>query len=325
MPLPLILGIGAVVAGVTGVGAGISGAVKMKDAKDTIEVAQFRHKENENRFKEEEKKTNQDMDQLGKLELEITKSFGNFADLFEKIKNRPTFQEYSKNGVILPKYNGEELKKVSIGAGVLLGSLGGAGTGAAGAFAASGATASGVAATNAVLATLGGGSIAAGSGGMALGTAILGASTLGVGLLVGGIIFNATGGKLSEKADEAWSQMKEAEEKINKICDYLTELRNASRRYYDSLSKVNEMYQFYLFNLRQMVEVFDHCDWNEFTEREKLITENTVLIVGLLYNMCKVELVKKSSEKDGINSVNTQDINSSINNANVMMKEKFNC
>ena len=343
MPLPLILGIGAVVAGVTGVGAGISGAVKMKGAKDTIEVAQFRHKENENRFKEEEKKTNQDMDKLGKLELEITKSFGNFADLFEKIKNRPTFQEYSKNGVILPKYNGEELKKVSIGAGVLLGSLGGAGMGTAGAFAASGATTaavmalgtastgtaisslSGAAATNAILAALGGGSIAAGGGGMALGTAILGASTLGVGLLVGGIIFNATGGKLSEKADEAWAQMKEAEEKINKICDYLTELRNASLRYYDCLSNVNEMYQFYLFNLRQMVEVFDHCDWNEFTEKEKLITENTVLIVGLLYNMCKIELVKKSSEKDGINSVNTQDINSSINNANVMMKEKFNC
>ena len=52
---------------------------------------------------------------------------------------------------------------------------------------------------------------------MALGTIFLGASNLGVGLLVGGSIFNVTGGKSSEKADEAWEQMEEAEGKINEI------------------------------------------------------------------------------------------------------------
>ena len=48
---------------------------------------------------------------------------------------------------------------------------------------------------------------------MAAGAAALGAATLGVGLLVGGIIFSFTGGKLSDKADEAWAQMKKAEGK----------------------------------------------------------------------------------------------------------------
>ena len=67
---------------------------------------------------------------------------------------------------------------------------------------------------------------------MALGTTILGASTLGVGLLVGGLFFNVTGGKLSEKADEAWEQMEEAERKINEICAYLGELCAASEKYY---------------------------------------------------------------------------------------------
>lgn len=43
---------------------------------------------------------------------------------------------------------------------------------------------------------------------MALGSTILGATTLGVGLLVGGVIFSVTGSKLSDKADEAHSQMK---------------------------------------------------------------------------------------------------------------------
>ena len=177
----------------------------------------------------------------------------------------------------------------------------------------------GAALTKATLAALGGGAQAVGGGGMT----ILGASTLGVGLLVGGIIFNVTGGKLSEKADEAWEQMEEAEEKINEICAYLGELRAASEKYYECLYKVNNMYQFYLFNLRQIVEVQGNCDWNDFTPREKMMTENTVLIVGLLYNMCKVEFVKKSTQENGINSVNTKAIDSSIDNANVMMKEKF--
>ena len=37
MPLPLILGIGAAV---VGVGSGIRGAVKMKEANDTMQIAQ---------------------------------------------------------------------------------------------------------------------------------------------------------------------------------------------------------------------------------------------------------------------------------------------
>ena len=39
MPLPLILEVGAIAAGVTGVGSGIHGAVKMKEANDTMEKA----------------------------------------------------------------------------------------------------------------------------------------------------------------------------------------------------------------------------------------------------------------------------------------------
>ncbi len=91
-------------------------------------------------------------------------------------------------------------------------------------------------------AAIAGGFAAAGGGGIAVGTTILGATTLGVGLLVGGVIFSFTGGKLSDKADEAWSQMKKAEEKINKICEYLLDLRNTSNKYNDTLSSANEIY-----------------------------------------------------------------------------------
>lgn len=341
MPLPIILGIGAAIAGAAGIGTGIHGAVKMKEANDTMESAKRRHDSNIERFEKENKTTSTDMDKLGKLELEILHSFSSFSDVFEKIKNRPTFENYSKNGITLPKYDGEKLKEVSVGAGVLLGGLGGAGLGAAGGFAAAGATTaavmalgtastgtaiaslSGAALTNATLAALGGGAIAAGGGGIALGTTILGATTLGVGLLVGGVIFNFTGGKLSDKADEAWSQMKKAEKQINIICDYLINLRDTSNRYYETLSKVNEIYQKHLNGLTSIVTMLGHNDWNTFTSEEKKLTENTVLLVGLLYNMCKVELVLKAEKEGDMNTINTAEVDASIKKADSILVDKF--
>lgn len=140
MPLPLILGAAAAIASLTGVGAGVHGAAKMKEANDTMKSANSRHKRNQARFEDQSKRTNTDMDELGSLELNILKSFEDFSNVFEKIQNRPEFKEYRKNGVDLPKYNREELKKVSVGAGVLLGGTGGMALGTVGGFAAAGAT-----------------------------------------------------------------------------------------------------------------------------------------------------------------------------------------
>lgn len=339
--IPVALKGAAVVAGATGVGTAVHGAKKMKDANDTMEFAKNRHERNMAKFEKENETTTKDMDKLGKLELEILHNFSEFSDIFEQIKNRPTFETYSKNGVVLPQYDGERIKEVSVGAGVLLGGLGGAGLGAAGGFAAAGATTaavmalgtastgtaiaslSGAAATNATLALLGGGTLALGGGGMAAGAAALSAATLGVGLLVGGIIFNFTGGKLSDKADEAYSQMKKAEEKINTICNYLVDLRSTSNKYYETLSKVNAVYQNHLNGLKSIVTILGHTDWNTFTMNEKKLTENTVLLVGLLYNMCKVEIVLKSGNENDINTINKVAVEKSINNANAVLSDKF--
>lgn len=339
--IPVALKGAAVVAGATGVGAAAHGAKKMKDANDTMKAAQSRHERNMVRLEKENGTTSKDMDKLGMLELEILHSFSEFSDVFEQIKNRPTFETYSKNGVTLPKYDGEKIKEVSVGAGVLLGGLGGAGLGAAGGFAAAGATTaavmalgtastgtaiaslSGVAATNATLALLGGGTLAAGGGGMVAGAAALGAATLGVGLLVGGIIFSFTGGKLSDKADEAWEQMKKAEDKINTICNYLIDLHSTSNKYYEALFKANVIYERHLKKLKNTVTKLEHTDWNTFTSEEKKLTENTVLLVGLLYNMCKVELVLKSENENDINTINKAAVEASINNANDVLEDKF--
>lgn len=335
--IPVALKGAAVVAGAAGVGGAVNGAKKMKDANDTMESAKHCHERNVEKFEKENETTSEEMDKLGKLELEILHSFGEFSEVFEQIKNKPKFENYTKNGVTLPQYDGEKLKEVSVGAGVLLGGLGGAGLGAASGFAAAGATTaavmalgtastgtaiaslSGAAATNATLALLGGGTIAAGGGGIAAGTAALGAATLGVGLLVGGVIFNFTGSKLSDKADEAWDQMKKAESKINKICSYLKELRETSNNYLEILTRVNNIYQEHLKKLKNIVNLLGHKDWNTFSMEEKKITENTVLLVGLLYNMCKVELVLKGETNDDMNRINKEAVEESIENAHTVL------
>ena len=339
MPLPLILGAAAAIAGTTGVGTAIHGLAKMKEANDTMSTAKLSHEQNVRRFESVNAEANATMDELGKLELGILHDFEAFSDLMEQIQNRPEFKSYSKDGVELPQYNREKLKEVAVGAGVLLGGLGGAAVGTAGGFAAAGAataavmalgtastgtaiaTLSGAALTNATLAALGGGAIAAGGGGIALGTTILGATTLGVGFLVGGVIFNFTGETLSNKANEALAQMKKAEQEIDRICLYLRDLTDLAKNYLNALTAVKGKYEEVFSYLSYVVYKQERTDWNQFSESEKLAVQNEVLLVGLLYKMCQVQLVRQTGGENNINQLNTDDVQQAVEDSRQVMRE----
>lgn len=339
MPIPFIIGGIAAIAGALGVGSGIHGGMKMKEANDTMRWAKEKQEKAISKFKSKNASTTKLMDDIGKQELQILDNFKKFSDLIERIQGRPDFKSYSRDGVELPKFEAEDLKEVAVGAGVLLGGLGGAAAGTAGGFAGAGAATaavmavgtastgtalsslSGAALTNATLAALGGGSLAAGGGGMALGTAVLGGATLGVGLLVGGIIFNATGSHLSDKADEAYKQAQETERKVNKIVKYLNELSSAAQPFKDSLTRVEGEYKKRYSSLYNTVEYRKKTNWSDFTDEEKLTTENLVLLVGLLYKMCRVNLVIKSTSNKETNKVNHEDINSAVHDASVILDD----
>ena len=328
MPLPFILGGIAAAAAVAGVGSGIKGGMKMKDANDTMESAKRMQKRAINKFEENNKKTTKQMDSVGKAELSILSSFEKFADLMENIHGRPKFEKYSKEDIKLPEYTAEELREVSVKAGIVMGSLGGAAAGTAGGIAAAGATTGaalaslgGGAATDVALVALGGSALAAGGGGMALGTAVLGGATLGVGLLVGGMIFNVTGSKLSEKADEAYYQARETEKKVDEIVGYLKELYESAKSFEDCLKEVKEQYQKRMDIMKVVVYVQKKVNWDEFTETEKKITENLVLLVGLLYDMCKVKLVLQAEDDSEVNQVNKEEIDKNIGHAEEILSE----
>lgn len=339
MPLPIILGAGAAIAGTIGVGTALHGVSKMKDASDTIEAAENRHKSNTAKFEMISEITSKKMDELGTLELTILKEFDMFSNTIEKIQNRPQFQKYQRTDITLPKYDKEELEKVSIGAGVILGALGGAALGTAGGFAAAGATTSAVttfgtastgtvisalkgeAAKKAVLAALGGGSIKVGGGGIALGTKILSTTSLGLGLMVGGILFSLKGESMSEKADATYEEMKKAEKTIETICTYLSELQDTAEEYIKSLKQIKNLYYKWFAWLSFTVNQGNKTDWNLFTKEEKIATENTVLLVGLLYKMCQVNIVEKAKNENEMNTINKVEIEKTMNNAKQIEKE----
>lgn len=137
MPLPFILGAAAIAGGL---GASAKGLLKIKNAKDKINYVKnqqesiLRSIENENII------TSKGMDELINFEFEILKSFENFTQIVENIKNVPEFKidlvDLEKN-----VNNLEELKDISRGADTFINELKNADIGVASGFAAIGTSA----------------------------------------------------------------------------------------------------------------------------------------------------------------------------------------
>lgn len=330
MAIPVIMAVGGGTAAMVGIAKTIKATKKIKNASEKKGRADEIRENIKEKFEWEMTTTSNLLDDIGKRELEILLSFDKFSDLIERIQNRPNFQELKLDKIQIPEYEIGELREISNGAKVLLGGIGGAAAGTAGGFAAAGAissavmtlgtastgtaisTLSGVAATNATLAVIGGGTVAAGGGGMALGTIMLGISSLGAGLMVGGIIFNIAGSKIFDQAEKAYELAEEAKEKTRKICNYLSELNEYATEFLEYLKRIEKIYRNSLQKLEDIVNVEDKRDWQEFTLEEKRDTQNTVLLVGILYKICNVKLVLKAEQEDSLNIVNREDISNAV-------------
>ncbi len=60
-------------------------------------------------------------------------------------------------------------------------------------------------------------------------------------------------------------------------------------------------------------------DWSDFTENERIATQNAVLLVGLLYQMCKVKLVNKASGDSDMNSISRVEVDKALNTSMQVM------
>lgn len=74
--------------------------------------------------------------------------------------------------------------------------------------------------------------------------------------------------------------------------------------------------------MRNIIESYNekHVIWQNLSLEEQLVVENMVLIVGVLYNMCKVQLVCKSKYSDQ-NLINKVEINKAEKDANDVIEQ----
>ena len=134
-------------------------------------------------------------------------------------------------------------------------------------------------------------------------------------MLIGGIIFNIAGAKISDQADELYSQAAKTEKEVEKIVAYLEELHKASMIFKRALTDTEKQYRKHLNMLKYIVDYSEKTNWKNFSEKEKKVTENTILLVGLLYKMCRVNLVCKGKSESDINEINYAEIDKIVSDA----------
>lgn len=329
MAIPFIfLAVGAV-GGALGTTMGVHGAFKIKDSKSYISEAEKIQNRALDRFIRHSRDAISMADTLGIKEMKIIETFEAFSNCIDKIQQRPYFENTKLFSFNLNYEEIQKLRHKSKEVSLLLGTTGSMAVGVAGGFAAAGATTSavsvlgtassgtaianlsGAAATKATFAALGGGSLAAGGGGTALGTTVLGVSSAGLGLLVGGAAFEFIAKKLSDSADVAMQEARRTEEEVRKLVIFFDELRDITYIYYQNMSKIEGKYLKYLKRMINIIKNKKDFKWSSFTEEEKRIVEITTLYVGILYNMCKVQITKSTNL--GLNKINKKEIQDMLN------------
>jgi hypothetical protein len=82
------------------------------------------------------------------------------------------------------------------------------------------------------------------------------------------------------------------------------------------LLKLRKIYEREFSKLKSIVIDKNKVNWRDYSEEEKLTVRVNVLLVGLLYKMCQVTLVKKTETDNGVNSVNVDAIEKCMNDVN---------
>lgn len=85
---------------------------------------------------------------------------------------------------------------------------------------------------------------------------------------------------------------------------------------------MRSLYLKQLDKMRNIIESYSekHVNWQNLSLEEQLVIENMVLIVGVLYNMCKVQLVRKSNSSEQ-NTINKEEISKAEKDANDVMSQ----
>lgn len=223
-------------------------------------------------FQKSNDETEAVLGKLGGLQIEIIETFDTFVNTMGKIQQRPEGLKNRLSKVTLPEYKPEELKSLSNDLQMAIFGAGGA------------------------VAGLGVGAAAFG----------LNALALGPGALVGGVVLCVKGVTLSKKAAKNKKEAVRLKKDVERIIAYHSKLRESAEMLYDAIKEVRPLYMSHLYNLQRLVS--RKTDYKTFTKDEQLLVRNSILLVSLMHEMCKVELVQKAKNENDMESVNEKEV-----------------
>lgn len=263
MPLPIFvagLGLAASAISATGAVKGAQGAKKIIDAKTRVKEADARYAKAKVRLDDAENIATIQLNLLDSLKYEIHQGFSRFSNAFEKIQNRPTFEEIPADKFKMPKHT---LLKVEEANYNTMGILG---------------------------ATM-----------MLVGSAPL--------IAVGGLLLNAKGNASLEKAEEVEQEVERVVKTINKSVKFLKQLEHLSRNFELELATIYDTYITEVSKLEELVVTKN--DYTEFSYEERLIVDNNIKLVAILFKLSNQALLlptKNSKELPILLEYDVQDI-----------------
>lgn len=324
--------------GVIGAANGVSGAVKLSEAKDIHDEAMRKYNEKHKEFEKREQEVNSALKELGEVKAPILSSYERFVTAYSKIHNKPKDKKFDidVNLLSITPEKLDHLKAVAIGAKALL--SGGIGSVAAGnliGLATSGglisgiATAStgtaisslsGAAASNAILAALGGGTLQAGGAGVAGGTIAMGGLAFAPMLMVGGIMLNHKAKQAVENAEENLRQAEIAVEKMQKIEIEFDKLEKLS---YCVKAELQEQFKVYNTLVGELEKLVARCtDALQYSKGDWKIVEKSILSITWLGHLSEQDLLDKTKEDLVVLDHDTYDI---ISAAKQVRDTKLQC
>lgn len=320
MPIPIIIGVAAVAAGLYGSAKGVSGAMDHRKAKslnsEANDLVEFSNKN----LEEYRQITNVALEDYGQRKLRAFNGvIADFIQQFGRLKNvdlarSPELEQlnasdFSTTTLLELRRDYQALKDAGLGVGAGLGS------GAALAFGAYNgtlllATAStgtaisslgGVAATNATLAWLGGGSLASGGFGMAGGLLVLGGIVAGPALAIFGHIL---GNKGEEALNNASSNLEQAETvaaQAKLMVDKLKAVEEVTSLANKTFSDMSTQLRYAIRGMKATIETFGE-DFRTFSQEGKESVFFAVKLAQLLKAMIDTPVL----DKDGNLVLSTQ-------------------
>ena len=216
------------------------------------------------------------LEAAGKTKLATIDSFDDFADQMAKVQDRPEFSTIGCKGVELPAFTADDLKIIF---------------------------------NNVALAIEG---VAYAGAGAGLGIAVCGLNILaiGPGMFIGGIGLLVAGGHIKKKAIANHTQAKQLAQDVETIIKKYDELADAAALLEKHISAVHAQYE---KQLKKMKEILSKKTvWNAMSKKERTTIENVILLVGMLFKLCKIELIVKKNNAEVICSEEVKNIGTEV-------------